>query len=249
MINVLLLDDIKVCCLVECVLCLCYQVIEVSVNVILIFLVQELDYVIEYVNLVFVCIIGYSSGEVVGKSICFLEGCDSDFEGFEIVWIVMCEQCEYNVVLCNYYKDGLELWNDFYIVLVCDESSVVMYFVVVFYDIILMKCYEVELEFQVSCDMFIGLINCYMLCYYFEQVIGMVEWQKQVLWVVFVDLDCFKFVNDIFGYKVGDILLCIVVGWLCVVVCEVDMVVCLGGDEFIMILLEQDEFLFDICSL
>jgi diguanylate cyclase (GGDEF)-like protein len=185
----------------------------------------------------------------VGKSIRFLEGRDSDPEGFETVWIAMREQREHNVVLRNYHKDGSELWNDFYIAPVRDESGMVTHFVAALYDITSMKRYEAELEFQASRDTLTGLINRHMLRHHLEQAIGAAERQKQALWVVFVDLDRFKFVNDTLGHKAGDTLLRTVAGRLRAAVREADTVARLGGDEFIMILPEQDELTLDTRSL
>lgn len=52
--------------------------------------------------------------------------------------------------------------------------------------------------------------------------------------VFYVDLDCFKFVNDMFGYDVGDCLFKFVVSMLCWLIGECDFVVWIGGDEFVI---------------
>lgn len=48
---------------------------------------------------------------------------------------------------------------------------------------------------------------------------------------VFIDLDYFKCINDIYGYDVGDSVLKIV-GWLLEDVFSEYIVVCFGGEEF-----------------
>ncbi|MBP0598941.1 EAL domain-containing protein [Herbaspirillum sp. LeCh32-8] len=247
--NALLSDDIKARRTAESALLLRHQAIEASANAILILSAQAPDYAIEYANPAFGRITGYSQAETVGKSIRFLEGRDSDPEGFETVWIAMREQREHNVVLRNYHKDGSELWNDFYIAPVKDENGAVTHFVAALYDITSMKRYEAELEFQASRDTLTGLINRHMLRHHLEQAIGVAERQKQALWLVFVDLDRFKFVNDTLGHKAGDTLLRTVAGRLRAAVREADTVARLGGDEFIMILPEQDELTLDTRSL
>lgn len=54
--------------------------------------------------------------------------------------------------------------------------------------------------------------------------------------MLYFDCDCFKEINDCFGYDVGDVVLIGIVLWLCMWVCEIDFVVCLGGDEFVVML-------------
>ena len=247
--NALLSDDILARRQAESALLLRHQAIEASANATIILSAQEPLYAIEYVNPAFGRITGYSASEAVGKSIRFLEGRDSDPDGFETVWMAMRDKREHNVVLRNYHKDGSELWNDFYIAPVKDERGAVTHFVAALYDITSMKRYEAELEFQASRDTLTGLINRHMLRHHLEQAIGNAERQKQALWVVFVDLDRFKFVNDTLGHKAGDTLLRTVSGRLRAAVREADSVARLGGDEFIMILPEQDELALDTRSL
>lgn len=56
--------------------------------------------------------------------------------------------------------------------------------------------------------------------------------------LVMIDVDYFKWINDLFGYFIGD---CVLVVFGCLVVselCEVDVLVCWGGEEFILLFLE-----------
>jgi len=57
---------------------------------------------------------------------------------------------------------------------------------------------------------------------------------------LFIDFDVFKVVNDVYGYVVGDEVLCAVVIVLWLVVRVYDMVVCLGGDEFVVLVVGVD---------
>lgn len=55
-----------------------------------------------------------------------------------------------------------------------------------------------------------------------------------------MDFDYFKFVNDIYGYDGGDILLIEVGKLLMMVVRDEDFVGCYGGEEFIIIIYSYD---------
>ena len=59
--------------------------------------------------------------------------------------------------------------------------------------------------------------------------------------VAFFDLDGFKSVNDRFGHRVGDRLLCAVVNRTKAAIRKTDLLARLGGDEFIVLLPEIDE--------
>ncbi len=58
----------------------------------------------------------------------------------------------------------------------------------------------------------------------------------QEISLVFLDLDRFKQVNDSWGHRIGDELLCTVAGRLSTIVRKEDLVCRLGGDEFVIAL-------------
>ncbi|MFL9927109.1 EAL domain-containing protein [Herbaspirillum lusitanum] len=247
--NRLLSEDILARKEAEKALQLRHQAIEASANAIMIMSASEPEHTIEYVNPAFQRITGYSASEIIGGNIRILEGRDSDPAGLEAVWQAMREKREHNVILRNYHKDGSELWSDFYIAPVRGEGDQVTHFVAALYDITSMKRYEAELEFQASRDTLTGLINRHMLRNNLDQAISSATRQQHSMWVVFVDLDRFKFVNDTLGHKAGDVLLKTIAGRLRAAVRQADTVARLGGDEFIMILPEQEETLLDTRSL
>ena len=58
-------------------------------------------------------------------------------------------------------------------------------------------------------------------------------------WVIFLDLDHFKFINDSLGHRIGDLLLIEISRRLAEVVRGDDTTARFGGDEFILVLQEQ----------
>lgn len=53
--------------------------------------------------------------------------------------------------------------------------------------------------------------------------------------VIFLDIDYFKIFNDCFGYDIGDLVLKELVDLLKFFCWQVDMVVCWGGEEFLIL--------------
>lgn len=54
--------------------------------------------------------------------------------------------------------------------------------------------------------------------------------------LILLDIDNFKFINDIFGYVVGDEVIIVFVEELLLGLWVIDIVGCYGGDEFGVIL-------------
>lgn len=59
--------------------------------------------------------------------------------------------------------------------------------------------------------------------------------------VLFIDMDKFKMVNDVFGHEFGDLLLIEVANRIRLCVRECDTVARLGGDEFVVLVIDLDE--------
>lgn len=59
--------------------------------------------------------------------------------------------------------------------------------------------------------------------------------------MVMVDIDRFKSINDIFGYDKGDIILINVLKLISDFISEDDIVVCWGGEEFLLIFININE--------
>jgi len=214
------------------------KVIEVSSNAILICSAEEPDYAIEYVNPAFEAITGYSAAEVVGKSLRSLQGTSQDHQNLEEISAALREKREGHAVLRNYRKDGSGYWNDLFISPVRDDSGAIVNFVVAQYDISAVMRYEAELEFQARHDALTGLANRNLLTERLERAIANARHGKTELWVVFVDLDRFKFVNDTLGHEAGDALLKTLAERLKLAVREADTVARMGGDEFVLVLPE-----------
>ncbi len=217
------------------------RAIEASANAIIITSAFAPNHAIEYVNPAFERITGYTAAEVIGRDGSFLWGQDSNQAGVEEIRAAILDCREGHAVLRNYRKNGTLFWSDFYIAPVKDDADIVSHFVVAQYDITATKRYESELEFQTNRDALTGLANRNLLRDRLSQAISYAYRYNHPIWILFIDLDRFKFINDTLGHRAGDTLLKAVSARLQAAVRETDTVARMGSDEFVLILPERTD--------
>ncbi|HWH74150.1 MAG TPA: EAL domain-containing protein [Methylibium sp.] len=100
---------------------------------------------------------------------------------------------------------------------------------------------EQRISQLVNFDPLTGLPNRSLLNDRVTQAIGAAARDKSRLGVLFLDLDHFKHVNDTLGHRTGDQLLVDVARRLQYVVRHSDTVARIGGDEFVIVLLDAQE--------
>jgi diguanylate cyclase (GGDEF)-like protein/PAS domain S-box-containing protein len=237
--NELLIDDIAARKRAEEGLQLRQRAIEASANAIIITSASSPHYPIEYVNPAFERITGYAASDVIGCSCSLLWKDDVDQADMPEILASAREKREGHGVLRNYAKDGSLFWSDVYIAPVRDESGEVNHFVVALYDITATRRYQAELEFQANRDTLTGLANRSLLRDRLSQANAYSERYGHPVWVLFLNLDRFKFVNDTLGHHAGDQLLKDVALRLQGAVRETDTIARLGADEFVLVLSER----------
>jgi diguanylate cyclase (GGDEF)-like protein len=107
-------------------------------------------------------------------------------------------------------------------------------------DISAAKNHHRELERLANTDELTGLPNRNWLMKYLPEKIRQASLDKRSLFILFIDLDNFKNVNDQFGHAAGDELLREAARRLNMLMRQTDHVVRLGGDEF-TVLIELNE--------
>ncbi|GGC02175.1 bifunctional diguanylate cyclase/phosphodiesterase [Pseudoduganella buxea] len=103
------------------------------------------------------------------------------------------------------------------------------------------KLAEQRIQHIAHHDALTGLPNRVLLQDRLAQAVAYANRSGHPLWVLLIDLDRFKFVNDSLGHKAGDRLLQTVAARLQASVRESDTVARLSGDEFVAILSEYPE--------
>ncbi|MBC7988151.1 MAG: diguanylate cyclase, partial [Luteimonas sp.] len=217
------------------------RAIEACANAIIVTSAQGPDYAIEYVNGAFERITGYSADEVIGRSARMFHGDDSDQPGIEEIRGMVRERREGHAVVRNFRKDGTPYWSEVHIAPVKDANDQVSHYVAAKYDVTAARRYEAELEYHATRDALTGLANRNLLRDRLAQAIAYANRYEHPVWVVYVDLDRFKFVIDTLGQSAGDALLTAVAERLLATVRDTDTVARMVGDQFVLVLPERSD--------
>ncbi len=138
-----------------------------------------------------------------------------------------------------YTRDGSIIWISENARVVRHADGSVQFYEGTVVDITERREHEAALEYQAHHDSLTGLPNRALLPDRIEQAIAQAGRSGKQVAVVFVDLDHFKLINDSLGHHVGDRLLLEVASRLKTCVRGNDTVVRQGGDEFVLVLAEQ----------
>jgi diguanylate cyclase (GGDEF)-like protein/PAS domain S-box-containing protein len=108
-------------------------------------------------------------------------------------------------------------------------------------DITARKITEQRVHHVAQHDVLTGLPNRSLLQDRLGQAVAYATRSGHPVWVMLIDLDRFKFVNDSMGHKAGDVLLMTVAARLRASLRDTDTVARLSGDEFVVILSQHED--------
>jgi diguanylate cyclase (GGDEF)-like protein len=127
-------------------------------------------------------------------------------------------------------------WNELYLSPILNREGQLTHFVGVQNDVTAQIEAARRLEYMARHDALTGLVNRRELLSRLQQALARDERSQRLVAVLFMDLNNFKQINDIFGHDAGDTLLTVVADRLRAASREGDTLARLGGDEFVVVL-------------
>ncbi|WP_456407724.1 EAL domain-containing protein [Thiolapillus sp.] len=199
--------------------------------------ITDTNGIIEYVNPKFEQVSGYSIEEAVGQSPAILKSGEKSREEYSDMWHVLKAGKEWRGIFHNKRKGGSLYWESAIISPIRDEDGEISHFIGVKEDITQQRQNEAQILYQATYDLLTGLPNRTLLMDRLRQNLLGAKREHIDFALLFIDLDRFKVVNDLYGHVVGDALMKQVAKRLKTEVREADTVVRFGGDEFVVLLM------------
>lgn len=189
--------------------------------------------IIEYVNLKFTELTGYSRDEVLGKSPAILSSGQTPRSTYTHLWNTLYAGKEWRGEFHNRKKNGDFYWANEFIAPIFDNTGNITNFVALQDDVTEHRRITEEINYQASHDLLTGLINRREFEKRLKRLITKSQKDKNNEHIFcFFDLDKFKIVNDTSGHPAGDELLRQISILIRENIRQRDTLARFGGDEF-----------------
>ena len=188
--------------------------------------------VIEYVNPAFEHMTGYRREELIGRNTRIFRSGKHDAAFYERLWRTLLAGEVFRDVFINRRKDGTLYYEEKTITPVKDPQGRITHFVATGQDVTQRVTDHQRLRFMAEHDVLTELPNRALFMEILAKALARARLQKRHVAVMFLDMDCFKEINDTFGHNAGDQALKIYARRLQSAVRGEDVVARIGGDEF-----------------
>lgn len=179
---------------------------------------------------------GYDESELLGQRPSILQSGYTTDEEYKQMWQSLNTTGQWQGDVIDRMKNGALIALRVSINQVKNSDNQLTHYVAILSDISERKAEEEHLRYIAHHDPLTGLANRVLFNDRLEQAVKLAEREKTQFALLFLDLDKFKPVNDLYGHKMGDKLLQSVADRLTRCVRETDTVTRLGGDEFVILL-------------
>lgn len=178
---------------------------------------------------------GYTQAELLGRDPSILSSGNQSSEFYQQMWRSINATGRWKGEIWNKRKNGQIYPEELSLNAVKQEQGEISHYVAIFRDISEWKDTERKLRFFADCDPLTGLSNRRSFIEKLEQQLATAK-DDTLISVVFIDLDQFKAINDIYGHEIGDLLLCEVANRLSLEIDSHEVLCRYGGDEFTLLL-------------
>ncbi len=190
------------------------------------------DMKILMVNPAFSQITGYSSEDIINLHPNILSSGRHDADFYKKMWSDVLHKEKWQGEIWNKRKDGTEYAEWLSITTIKDHNGKIARYIGIFSDITAKKVQDDLIWHQAHYDYLTALPNRQLYSELLYQEIKRSKRAKKDFWLMYLDLDRFKEVNDTLGHQIGDKLLVMTTQRLTSLLRQSDIVARLGGDEF-----------------
>ncbi len=188
------------------------------------------------VNKAFTKVTGYEPQEVFGKTPAVLKSGKHTEDFYHTMWESLLEKGWWQGEVWNRRKNGSVYPEWLTINAVKDQTGAITHYVGIFSDITAIKESQRRVAYLASHDELTGLANRNLFADELRHALGRASRRKYKIALLYLDLDNFKTINDTLGHETGDLLLKEAARRLQESVRDGDLVVRMGGDEFVLLL-------------
>jgi len=188
------------------------------------------------VNRSFESILGYSKSELIGEKPSLFKSGFHDFIFYKKMWQDIKDKGSWKGKVYDKKKSGemIPIWLN--ISAIKNNNGEISRYIAVHTSLQEIIKSQKKAEFLAYHDSLTSLPNRLKLESDLEYTINIATRNELEIFVLFIDLDRFKIINDTLGHGIGDELLKIVGNRIKSVLRETDILARMGGDEFIVVL-------------